>query len=144
VFMPLLRPLIPQTQTVPCFRSGPYPPTPNPQTHDGIYPTTQISEVEERRSITNYSSHRVAWDGPTPKNMMVPYPTTHISEVQERTSVSDSSSHRLAFTRYCHRQYCMVYGIKGGGRWGGRILRNRRAIVLQQGRLCKWGGAING
>jgi len=25
----------------------------------------------------------------------------------------------LAFTRYCHRQYCMVYGIQRRGRWGG-------------------------
>ena len=23
----------------------------------------------------------------------------------------------LALTRYCHHQYCMVYSIKGGGRW---------------------------
>ena len=37
----------------------------------------------------------------------------------------------LAFTRYCHHQYCVVYGIKGGGSVGGRILRNGRAIVLQ-------------
>jgi len=37
----------------------------------------------------------------------------------------------LAFTRYCHHQYCMVCGLKRGGRWGGRILRNGRAIVLQ-------------
>jgi len=26
---------------------------------------------------------------------------------------------RLAFTRYCHHQYCMMYGIKDGGRWKG-------------------------
>jgi len=25
----------------------------------------------------------------------------------------------LAFTRYCHHQYCMVYGINRGGRWEG-------------------------
>ena len=25
----------------------------------------------------------------------------------------------LAFTRDCHRQYCMVYGIQKGDRWGG-------------------------
>jgi len=37
--------------------------------------------------------------------------------------------YRLAFTRYCHHQYCMVYGITIGSRWGGRILRNGRAIV---------------
>ena len=37
----------------------------------------------------------------------------------------------LAFTRYCHHQYCMMYGIKKRGRWGGRILRNGRAMVLQ-------------
>jgi len=37
----------------------------------------------------------------------------------------------LAFTRYCHYQYCMVYGTQRGGRWGGRILRNGRALVLQ-------------
>jgi len=27
----------------------------------------------------------------------------------------------LAFTRYCHHQYCMVYGIQMGGRWGGGV-----------------------
>ena len=25
----------------------------------------------------------------------------------------------LAFTRYCHHQYCMVYGINREGRWRG-------------------------
>jgi len=30
-----------------------------------------------------------------------------------------SPSNNLAFTRYCHHQYCMVYGIQKGGRWGG-------------------------
>jgi len=33
----------------------------------------------------------------------------------------------LAFTRYCHHQYCMVYGIQGGGRLGGVYC----AIVVQ-------------
>jgi len=37
----------------------------------------------------------------------------------------------LAFARYCHYQYCMVYGIQTRGQGGGRILRIRRAIVLQ-------------
>jgi len=27
--------------------------------------------------------------------------------------------YQLALTRYCHHQYCMVYGIQQGGRWGG-------------------------
>ena len=49
-----------------------------------------------------------------------------------------------AFTRYCHCQCCMVYGIHKGVRLGGRILRNCRAIVLQQGRLCRWGAATKG
>jgi len=33
-----------------------------------------------------------------------------------------------------------VYGIHKGGRWGGRILRSCRAIVLQHDRLCRLGG----
>ena len=37
----------------------------------------------------------------------------------------------LAFTRYCHCQYCMVYGIQKEGPWGGRIMRISRAMVLQ-------------
>jgi len=38
----------------------------------------------------------------------------------------------LVFTRYCHHQHCMVYDIqRGGGSVGGRILRDRRAIVFQ-------------
>ena len=37
---------------------------------------------------------------------------------------------------------CMAY--RGGGSVGRRILRNGRAIVLREGRLCKWGGAIKG
>jgi len=30
-----------------------------------------------------------------------------------------SSTCSLALTRYCHRRYCIVYGIQKGGRWGG-------------------------
>jgi len=37
----------------------------------------------------------------------------------------------LAFTRYCHCQYCMLYGIHKWGRVGGRILRLSRAMVVQ-------------
>jgi len=44
----------------------------------------------------------------------------------------------LAFTRYCFYQYCMVYHIQTGGRIGGRILSNSRAIVLHQGGPCRW------
>jgi len=46
----------------------------------------------------------------------------------------------LAFTRYCHHH--TMYGVwhTKGGSVKGRILRNSRAIVLQKGRLCKWGG----
>jgi len=50
----------------------------------------------------------------------------------------------LAFTRYCHHQCSMVYGITRGGSVGGRILRNGRAFVLQYGRLCRRGGGIHG
>jgi len=45
--------------------------------------------------------------------------------------VADEVIIRFAFPRYCHHQYDMVYGIQKGGRVGGRILRNGRAIVLQ-------------
>ena len=34
----------------------------------------------------------------------------------------------------------MVYAIQRRGRWGGRVLRNGRAIVLQWDMLCRWGG----
>jgi len=37
----------------------------------------------------------------------------------------------LAFTRYCHSQYCMLYGIQQEGPGGVRALRNSRAMVLQ-------------
>jgi len=37
----------------------------------------------------------------------------------------------LACTRYCHYQYCMVYGMCREDRGGGYIWRNSRAIVLQ-------------
>jgi len=43
----------------------------------------------------------------------------------------------LAFTRYCHCQYCMVYGNHKRGRVGGRILRIRRALVLQSCEQCR-------
>jgi len=46
----------------------------------------------------------------------------------------------LAFTRYCHCQYCIVYGNHKGGWAGGRILRMCRAIVLQWCEQCRWRG----
>jgi len=45
----------------------------------------------------------------------------------------------LTFTRYCHCQYCMLYGIRRGGRGGGRILHNSQAIVFQSCGHCRWG-----
>ena len=50
----------------------------------------------------------------------------------------------LAFTRYCHCQYCTVYGIHRGGWVGGRILPNSRAIVLQQCGQCRRAGRMKG
>jgi len=51
----------------------------------------------------------------------------------------------LAFTRYCYTRYCMVYGIQTGGRGGGsRILRDSRAIVLQQFEQCRWAEEMKG
>jgi len=50
----------------------------------------------------------------------------------------------LVFTRYCHCQYCMVYGIHEGGRVGGRMLPNSRAIVLRQCGQCRRAGRMNG
>ena len=42
-------------------------------------------------------------------------------------------------------QYCMVYGIQKGGRWGGRILCNGRATVLiAVARAMQVEGAIKG
>jgi len=38
-----------------------------------------------------------------------------------------------------HHQYCMVCGIQRERRWRGRILRNGRVIVMQQGRRCRFG-----
>ena len=53
----------------------------------------------------------------------------------------------LAFTRYCHDQYCIVYGIHkgGGGGWGViYILPNSRAIVLQHCRQCRRAARMKG
>jgi len=50
----------------------------------------------------------------------------------------------LAFTRYCYYQYCMVYGIHTRGRRGGRILPNSRAVILHQGRQCRWARKMTG
>jgi len=51
----------------------------------------------------------------------------------------------LAFTRYCHHQYCMVYGIQGGGgRWGAVYCAMSVQIVSQKDRLCRWGRGIKG
>jgi len=33
-------------------------------------------------------------------------------------SSNNTGGRNLAFTRYCHHQYGMVYGIQKGGRWG--------------------------
>ena len=49
-----------------------------------------------------------------------------------------------AFTRYCHYQYCMVYGKQKGGRGESRILPNNRAILLRQGGKCRRAGGMNG
>jgi len=40
----------------------------------------------------------------------------------------------------------ILYGVwhLKGGLVGGRIFRNDRAIVLQKGRLCRWGRGIKG
>jgi len=46
----------------------------------------------------------------------------------------------LAFTRYCHDQYCMVYGIHKGGRRVVRILRNSRVKVAQSREQSGLGG----
>jgi len=61
-----------------------------------------------------------------------------------RNVCSVSEYQELAFTRYCHYQYCMVHGIQTGGREGGRILRNYRAIVLQKCAQCRWAGGMKG
>ena len=37
-----------------------------------------------------------------------------------------------------NHHHCMVYGKYTGGRRGGRIMPNSRAIVLQQGGQCRW------
>ena len=52
------------------------------------------------------------------------------------------TNHRLTFTRYCYYQYCMVCGIQKGGRGGGRILPNGRAILLQQCGQCRRAGRM--
>jgi len=52
------------------------------------------------------------------------------STTPRRISDRAKASH-LAFTRYCHYQYRMVHGVQKGGRGGRRLLRNRRAIVMQ-------------
>ena len=57
--------------------------------------------------------------------------------VSDETAIS-GATRDLAFTRYCYYQYCMAYGIHTGGRRGGPILLNSRAIVLHQGGQCRW------
>jgi len=42
--------------------------------------------------------------------------------------------HGIAITNIVWRWYTKE------GSVGGRILRNGRAIVMQKGRLCRWGG----
>ena len=40
--------------------------------------------------------------------------------------------HCLAFTRYCHDQYCMVYGLLKGGRGsGGRSCSVSSSVAVQ-------------
>jgi len=57
--------------------------------------------------------------------------------VRRRQSFTTGSP-QVAFTRYCHHQYCMVYGIQRGGSVGGEgILRNGRPMVLQQCGQCR-------
>jgi len=48
----------------------------------------------------------------------------------------------FTFTRYCYCQYCMVYSIQTRGRKGTRILSNNCALVLHQGRQCRWAGGM--
>jgi len=36
----------------------------------------------------------------------------------------------------------MVYSIQTGGREGSRILSNNCAIVLHQGKQCRWAGGV--
>jgi len=50
----------------------------------------------------------------------------------------------FAFTRYCYYQYCMVYGIRTGGRKEGRILPNSHGMVLHQGGQCRWARGMKG
>ena len=51
----------------------------------------------------------------------------------------------LAFTRYCHLQYCMVYGIQRRGRWEGvYCAMNGCAIVIAIGYASQVGGFNTG
>jgi len=50
----------------------------------------------------------------------------------------------LALTQYCYYQYCIMYSIHTGGGRGSCILSNERAMVLYQGRQCRWAGGMKG
>jgi len=50
---------------------------------------------------------------------------------RSRIPAETDAGSALAFTRFCHDQHCMVYGIHKGGSEGVRVLRNSRAIVMQ-------------
>ena len=54
----------------------------------------------------------------------------------------DARDAGLAFARYCHHQYCMVYGINRGGRWrgvycamGGQLCCNRVGFASGGGNI---------
>jgi len=42
----------------------------------------------------------------------------HCGLLCESASLQSFAPHLLAFTRYCHHQYCMAYGVHRGGGGG--------------------------
>jgi len=80
-------------------------------------------------------------------NAISPFSYANSSSFASRDRVPSGLDHHplpplsgLSFTRYCHCQYCIVFGIQTVGRGRGRILRNSPAIALHSCRLCMWGG----
>jgi len=50
----------------------------------------------------------------------------------------------LAFTRYCQRQYCIVYGIQRRGRWGGACIAQWSCNSIAIGYTFQVGGSTKG
>jgi len=65
-----------------------------------------------------------------------------VDPLAEHRSVTGTQNGKMGFDLYTILPSPILYGVwhNKEGSVGGRILRNSRVIVMQQGRLCRWGG----